>query len=190
MVGSLISDVDKSNSKAGKSFKNILFLISLIGAVLIGLNYYFNFTISLAYYDKEILNGLYSLVLFLVLAFFASTTSHRSFSHSIVGVMLLTIPIYNVFGVESNYFLIGIVSHILLDILNKMPVKIFYMLDQLVYLLSTVLGKNVKKIAKCMEKGICFYICYSDGIISKAFLYISVAILLKPFLVIFENFIK
>ena len=66
-------------------------------------------------------------------------SQHRTFTHSILFLLLMCFGIAN-FSVEiAMPFAIGFISHILLDLMNKMPVKIFYPFNKKCYCLYWVM---------------------------------------------------
>lgn len=81
-----------------------------------------------------------------------STKPHRSFLHSLLGMATLCLGVYLVLPVAAGYFLAGMVSHVILDLLNYRPVQLFYPL----------------------EKGVSLRLCYSKSRVSNAILVGSV----------------
>ena len=79
-------------------------------------------------------------------------SQHRTFTHSITFLLLMSIGITTISIEIAVPFIIGFVSHILLDLMNKMPVKIFYPFS---------------------KKGYCLYWCYASKTANKVILYIS-----------------
>ena len=68
-------------------------------------------------------------VLFIALWFFSFWSAHRSFTHSLAGVCLFTVAVQLLCPDIAGAFLVGYVSHLVLDLLNKRPLKLFYPLD-------------------------------------------------------------
>jgi inner membrane protein len=63
---------------------------------------------------------------FLITCAFASVSSHRGFSHSILALILETGSLWLVFTAAAEPFAIAFISHILLDIFNFRSVRLFY----------------------------------------------------------------
>ena len=61
---------------------------------------------------------------------FASVSSHRGFSHSLAALALEAISLWLVFPAAAVPFVIAFASHLILDMTNKRPVRIFYPLKK------------------------------------------------------------
>ena len=61
---------------------------------------------------------------------FASVSSHRGFSHSLLALALETFSLWLIFPAAAAPFAIAFVSHQILDMTNKRPVRIFYPLKK------------------------------------------------------------
>ena len=61
---------------------------------------------------------------------FASVSSHRGFSHSLAALALEAISLRLVFPAVAMSFVIAFASHIILDMTNKRPVRVFYPLKK------------------------------------------------------------
>lgn len=57
---------------------------------------------------------------------FASVSSHRGFSHSLLALAAMTFCLWLVFPAAAPAFAIAFASHQILDITNKRPVRLFY----------------------------------------------------------------
>lgn len=93
-------------------------------------------------------------VLFLALCVFGSFQPHRSFLHSVPGVALLTACVHLGAQPLAPAFFVAILSHVLLDLLNKRPVRLLFPL----------------------RRGVCLGLCSSGGLVNRQlFLWGSVA---------------
>ena len=63
---------------------------------------------------------------FIITCVFASGSGHRGFSHSLLALALETIFLWLVFPATAMPFAIAFVSHVLLDMMNKRSVRLFY----------------------------------------------------------------
>lgn len=160
VVGSLIVDIDTHKSKGFTFLKN-LFGCTII-LIILGLIVKIKFNINIFNYitqNKEITKMFPALVILLILIVLGAKTPHRSFTHSIIGFILFTIPIYMMTGELFKWFSIGYIAHILADILNKKEIKILYPI----------------------KKGIALRLCSADGNVDK-FLFIgSVGIIILKY---------
>lgn len=125
-LGSIISDLDIRTSDVHKMIDGITifsFITTLI-AYLIDLKY--NYGIFTTIKNGIMYLPIIGILLTLGITFYGSHQPHRSFLHSILGAALLTTIFYYCFGNIWKYFLVGILSHILLDLLNKKSIRLFY----------------------------------------------------------------
>ena len=147
-LGGLISDTDLF-SKHSHSNR----LGQIISGVII-------FIVALAILDMTCRLGIFSYIFvhtgfmqvagvigFLVLSVLCMVAEHRKFSHSILAGALLTLTVYMTCPAVAVYFLAGFISHILLDLLNKRPIKLFFP----------------------MKKGVCLKLCHANGEANEAF---------------------
>lgn len=79
-------------------------------------------------------NGLYlwflGLVLFALTGAFASVSSHRGFSHSLLAMVLFTGSLWLVFPAAALPFAIAFASHIVLDLMNKKSLRLLYPMEK------------------------------------------------------------
>lgn len=66
------------------------------------------------------------IVAFVVICAFASISAHRGFAHSFLALALETASLWLVFPAAAKSFAIAFISHQVLDVLNKKPVRLFY----------------------------------------------------------------
>lgn len=147
-LGSIACDLDtKSNSHCRDA------LVSRFIAVILAV---FSIVVALLY--KESFAGLLALDIdyqmliaaaFLILAIILSRISpHRSFSHSLLALVLWTLPLALISPMVAAAFIIGFISHIILDLLNKKPVRVFFPIGD----------------------GFCLKLCHADGLMNKVLL--------------------
>ena len=84
---------------------------------------------------------------FVITCIFAEGSGHRGFSHSLPAMALETGFLWFVFPAAALPFAIAFASHVLLDITNKRPVRLFYP----------------------AKKGICLGWFYADRLANKVF---------------------
>ncbi len=82
---------------------------------------------------------------FVITCVFASGSGHRGFSHSLPAMALETTFLWMVFPAAALPFAIAFASHVLLDMMNKRSVRLFYP----------------------AKKGICFGWFYADRLANK-----------------------
>ncbi len=66
------------------------------------------------------------MIVYLVLAGIGFTSEHRTFTHSLLSLILFTLAVYMISPSIAIPYSIGYLSHLLLDILNKKRVPVFY----------------------------------------------------------------
>lgn len=148
-VGGVLADVDtmKNDTKFGAT------QVQAFAAVL---------TASLLILDSLLKSGVWAEIrqqsdeelamggiLFGILWLMGYFSNHRSFTHSLGAMLLFTWTVSLVCPSMSMSFLIGYASHLVLDLLNKRPLKLFYPLD----------------------RGVCFGVFYSNREADKLCMY-------------------
>lgn len=152
IIGSLVSDIDVDTSKANKAVNKIIWIIGSVGSISLIIDYFLKLKIYESILNNaDIMRVIVSISLFSIVLMFAKMTPHRSFSHSIAGVLAFYIPVSLVFKEASLYFLVGIISHIVIDLFNKKKIQLFYP----------------------VKYGVCFKLCRANGIVNKILFYIS-----------------
>lgn len=87
------------------------------------------------------------LAVFALTGAFASVSSHRGFSHSLLAMIIFTGSLWLIFPAMAIPFAITFASHIVLDMMNKRSVRLLYP----------------------MEKGVCLGWFYADRFANKVF---------------------
>jgi len=167
-LGGLVPDVDLKDSTSDKLFDRLM--TSLITIVLMSflIKYFFDIDLYCKIKEYDIFSYLISICLFIIIAYFGSKSSHRSFTHSILGLFIYTGILFYGFGfnVVIPYF-VSHLSHIFLDLFNKKGIALFYP----------------------SKFRICFDLCDSNGKVNK-FLFILFSILIVLYLVLLGMDIK
>lgn len=132
VIGSIIPDIDSKNSETNQVFDKVTIITLLTIVVCIGLEYFFNIGIyKLIAKRTNIEEIITTLILFFIMCIIGSRTNHRSFTHSILGLIIYSLILYislpKVFIIS---FMIGYISHILLDLLNHKGLKLFFPLKK------------------------------------------------------------
>ena len=79
-------------------------------------------------------------VMFIILTVMGEQSKHRDRTHSLLALVLFSVSAILIEPHIGLAFAIGYASHLIIDLFNKSPIRIFYPL----------------------KKGICFKICYAD----------------------------
>ncbi|MCD7883727.1 MAG: metal-dependent hydrolase [Lachnospiraceae bacterium] len=83
-------------------------------------------------------------------------SGHRNFSHSFLFFILMGGSVYLIYPAFLPGFCIGCLSHLLLDCLNKKPVRLLYPL----------------------KGGFCLKMCYSDGVANTVLLWVGLVLMI------------
>jgi inner membrane protein len=126
-VGAVISDIDVSTSGSHEAIDRILGIV-IIAAIALGfVEYKWNVGIVTSFKNNSsIMRIIVGIVVFLGICIFGKNQPHRSFMHSALAVGLLSGATYIILPDAVPYMFVSMVSHILIDTLNKKKVHIFY----------------------------------------------------------------
>ena len=161
-LGALVPDVDLKDSTSDKLFDRLMTSLITIVIMSVFIKYFFDIDLYCKIKECSYINYLVSICLFIVMAYLGSKSSHRSFTHSILGLFVYTAILSYGFGssVIVPYF-ISHLSHIILDLFNKKGVGIFYP----------------------SKFRVCFKLCESNGKVNR-FLFILFSLLVVIVLVL------
>lgn len=126
-IGGLICDLDVVTSDSHKYVDRFV-LFTVLGIILtIFLEMFFNLGIT-EWINKNssYLNISITAIIFLFVCFFGMHQPHRSFMHSITGLIILSFILLLTFQEIVIPFSLGMLSHILLDLFNKKGIQLFY----------------------------------------------------------------
>lgn len=90
--------------------------------------------------------------IFAILCLVGIFQEHREFTHSLIALVLFSLSVGLFCYPIIIPFTIGFLSHLLLDILNKKPIRLLYP----------------------KEKGVCLKLCYANKIADKVFMVIGI----------------
>jgi inner membrane protein len=126
-VGSVISDIDASKSKARKNVDFVLsFAVIAVIAVVLLDNIGHLGIINAIQSSQNALVSVLSIAAFLLICFIGRAMPHRSFMHSIMAVILLGACLYGIYAPIVPAFVVSMLSHLLLDCLNYKKVQLLY----------------------------------------------------------------
>ena len=127
-LGSLLPDVDLKDSTTDKLFDRLMTSLITIIIMSILIQYFFNINLyKIIKSYNNLFNYLITICLFIIMSYLGSKTPHRSFTHSILGLIIYTTILSHTFkdNIVVPYF-ISHLSHIILDLLNMKGVALFY----------------------------------------------------------------
>lgn len=146
-LGCLICDIDCENTKEKSDSSRWRLVMAAVAAAaliedhLLGAGMWSSLADSGSYLWFAGLAG------FVLTCTFASVSSHRGFSHSIPALLLETAFLWLIFPMSAQSFAAAFISHQVLDIMNKRPVRLLYP----------------------AEKGFCLGWFYADRLANKIF---------------------
>ena len=158
-IGSVLSDIDVSTSESSNVFNKTLATLGISIMVLFFAECKWGICIHNSI-NESILRIIIGLIFFLCVCIYGRNKPHRSFMHSFLAITLITMATYIILPEGAIYMAISMLSHVLIDILNKKKVQILYPID----------------------KGISLNLCKADGVVNNLLFRIS-SILLMGYII-------
>ena len=147
-IGSLICDIDRASKNPTADFKQgwiIACTVFSVGFLHESNELWQKFKLEYIFSNPQ---HLICLGVLLILFLIAALGKHRGFSHSLLFFALSTTAVFLISRQTSLFYGIGFLTHLLLDLMNKKPVQIFF-----------------------PAKGFCLKLCYADGIVNQILMY-------------------
>lgn len=94
------------------------------------------------------------IVFFMVMYFVGMPQPHRGFTHSLVALLVYSLPILIMCPMVVPYYAVGFASHLVIDLFNKKKIRLFFPL----------------------KGGLCFGFCYANKGGNRALMYIGLAV--------------
>ena len=125
-LGCLICDLDCDNPRERQDSSHWRIVMFAVAAATLFEDYH----IDAGMWRSITQSGSYlwcaGIAVFALTCAFASVSSHRGFSHSLVALALEAFSLWLMFPTAAIPFVIAFASHLILDMTNKRPVRIFY----------------------------------------------------------------
>ncbi len=154
-LGGLLPDIDVGTSDSHKKADFITGIAGIIAAAVIIADWFFNAGIKDSLMANEnLLKIIIPIMIFIAVCAYGKGTKHRTFMHSIMGLVIFTACVGMAIPSAAAYFFIGYASHIILDTLNKKEVDIFFPL----------------------KKGVAFRICKANGLVNRILFFVGTAV--------------
>ena len=124
-IGSVICDIDQRRDSGSKDARYGRFIVFLLTAAAVALDARTEGLVTqyLMKLDRKMVPGI---ILLLFTGMASRYMDHRGFSHSFCALGLYAAGIYLVCPPVTEAFFIAFVSHILLDLLNRRPLKLLF----------------------------------------------------------------
>lgn len=154
LLGGIVPDNDiLDNDYTGDAILGQVLAGSIIAGILF-LDKIFEFGICNELFSRSLINLLFGLVLFIGLYIFGFFQEHRKFTHSFFAMILYSFAVWCIYPPLAKPFLIGYLSHIIIDLFNKKKVQIF----------------------SPFKVGICFGVCYANKLGNKILMYCGLVV--------------
>lgn len=167
LIGSLLVDIDTEKSEGSVMLKEAAAGVVIL--VVLGLILNDRYKINILNYilgNKKLDDMIPALGILLIALVIGKVSSHRSFMHSIVGVIAFTVPAYMILGETlCKWFFVGYVSHIAIDLFNKKGVRLLYPL----------------------KSGVCLDMCKADGKADKALFFVFIGVTISKYITVFTQ---
>ncbi len=145
-IGSVISDIDATTSESKKGLKKVIAVtFAAISLTLLCDSILHTNIISRFQSDENIMRLILGFFMFILICIFGEHQPHRSFMHSVLGLSLIVASSSVIWTISAKYMAVSMASHIVIDMLNKKRIQLFYPLK---------------------KPRIGFNICYSDGLVN------------------------
>lgn len=145
-IGSLISDIDATTSESKKDLSKVIAAVVTGTCAILAGDYFLDTNIISRFNSNEnLMKLIFGFFIFLIICIFGERQPHRTFMHSILGLAVTSGCFAFFLPQAAEYIAISMTSHILIDLLNKKKVALFY---------------------PKMKPRIGFGICYSDGLVN------------------------
>lgn len=153
-VGAVISDIDVGTSDSHREADKIIAVFVIAIAALVVVEYIWH----LGLYNKIVRNTNTERIViaaagFLLICAFGKEQPHRSFMHSILGLISLTGCVTVFLPMVSSYFAVAFLSHLAIDLLNRKGLRFLFP----------------------VKKGFSLDLCSSSGLVNQCMLWIGTA---------------
>lgn len=152
-LGGVVADIDvvKNDYKHDALIGQVVAVSALIISLII--DYFANYGICTSIISQNKIRIIIGIVMYLALLIFGFASEHRTFTHSLLALILFSASIYMIIPQVVLAYVIGYTIHLILDLLNKKPVPLLFP----------------------KEEGICLKLFYAKGVANVCFLLIGVA---------------
>ena len=124
-VGGILPDIDiVNNDKTGDAILGQV-LATIIVIISFFIDKIFSFNAYSTFGNNKYLLYL-GIFLFVVLYLYGMISEHRGFTHSVFALVSYSISILIIFIPILPFFMVGYFSHLLVDLLNKRGIQLFY----------------------------------------------------------------
>lgn len=152
-LGAVLCDIDMLWKTRMRDVLSCLLTVSVIVVALLLADHFMQLGAAARMAEWVGQRWIAGAALFSVLCVFGFFAEHRSFTHSLLGLTLFSGAVYMLIPQHSLGFIVGYASHILLDLMNKKPLRLMYP----------------------FKHGYCWNWCYASGRMNTLLLWIGMA---------------
>ena len=125
-IGCLICDIDCEAKKERVDSSRWRIVMALVAAAALVEDQLLDAGMWRAFLEKDPYIRFAGVAGFMLICAFAGAASHRGFAHSLSALALETLCLWLAFPAAALPFAIAFASHLILDLMNKRPVRLFY----------------------------------------------------------------
>ncbi len=125
-LGGVISDIDILKDDTTRDAIQGQILFSVLAIVGAGVDYIFKLNIINDISKQSVALLVIGIASFITFWIAGLESKHRSFTHSILGMLLFAFSVFLMAPMFSLPFLVGFITHIALDLFNKKKVRLLY----------------------------------------------------------------
>ena len=153
--GGLLPDIEVRSSLSFRDPMNARWIALALALLFLGVDEAVDGPILTAVAQNSPLQLFAGALIFLVAGLFGRRSAHRTFTHSLLGLAVFCFGLGLVCAPLVVSFAVGFASHVLLDLLNKKPVQLFYPLKAGRFCLKLVYANGVVNVV-CLVVGVVF----------------------------------
>lgn len=152
-IGGIISDMEVRSNPKFRDALHARFIALGLTVVFLLVDVITQGLIITSFLENNTLRLITGSAILIALVIFGRSTSHRTFTHSLLGLISLSAGVWLLCPPLTTAFVAGFISHVLLDLLNKQPIQIFY---------------PIKKGKFCLK------LFYANGTMNTVFLFLGI----------------
>lgn len=152
-IGGIISDMEVRSNPKFRDALHARFIALGLTVVFLLVDVITQGLIITSFLENSSLRLITGSAILIALVIFGRSTSHRTFTHSLLGLISLSAGVWLLCPPLTTAFVAGFISHVLLDLLNKQPIQIFY---------------PIKKGKFCLK------LFYANGVMNTVFLILGI----------------
>nr|WP_315522754.1 metal-dependent hydrolase [Olegusella massiliensis] len=144
-LGSITPDIDVHATSHSRDAFIARFIVAVLAIVSFGIDRALGAQLWAYILQIQLSQQVIGLLGFFGLCIIGRFTPHRSFTHSVLALVLFSVTLGLVLPMAIPSFAAGYAAHLLLDLLNKMPMNMLFPL----------------------ESSWCLHLCHADGLTDK-----------------------